>query len=293
MKKLSIFSVKTDCGASKHGADFGADAIKNNGLQQAIQNGDFSAEEIVITSQPNDYSEFNLNNCGMVVDVNRRLYYAVKSAVVGGSFPLALGGDHSIAAGSVAAVSATHKNIGVVWIDAHGDWNDNHSTETGNMHGMSFSAACGHGPDCMARFDDDFSPVNPHKCVLIGARDLDKQEAVRIRTAGVTVFTADDVRALGVQAVVQNALDVILNGTCGFHLSFDVDCVDPSEAPGTGTLAKNGLTASQAKQLVVGLAQSGKMLSLDVVEVNPLLDVDNKTSVFAAQIAEQLLKFVK
>ena len=107
------------------------------------------------------------------------------------------------------------------------------------------------------------------------------------------MFTADDVRALGVQAVVQNALDVVLNGTCGFHLSFDVDCVDPSEAPGTGTLAKNGLTASQAKQLVVGLAQSGKMLSLDVVEVNPLLDVDNKTSVFAAQIAEQLLKFVK
>ena len=293
MKKIGIFSVKTDCGASKSGADLGPDAIKNNGLANFLSQNEYSVDETTIVATPNSLCEPNLKNCGMVAEVNGKLYRAVKQSLSEGCFPLTLGGDHSIAAGSVSAVSSHYKNIGVVWVDAHGDWNDQTSSETGNMHGMSFSAACGHGPDCMARFDDEFVAVDPHRCVLIGARDLDKDEKIRIKNAGVTVITTEDAQRIGVAETVRQALNVVLKGTQGFHLSFDVDCIGPEEAPGTGTIAANGLTAEQATQIALGLAKSGKLLALDVVEVNPLLDEDDKTSKLAAEITAKLLECVK
>ncbi len=291
MKKVSVLQVKADCGASKSGAKLGSDSIVNVGLIQQLQNAGYSVMQQEVTQGDGNFISLpNLKNCSEVSRVNELVYLQTIRSIEQGYFPLTLGGDHSIAAGSVAAVSAVHKNIGVIWIDAHGDWNNEHSTESGNMHGMSFSAACGHGPDCMANFDERFQPVSPTKGVLIGARDLDREEKVRIHDAGITVITPKQVNDLGTQNAAMQALQVATQGTVGFHLSFDVDCISPNEAPGTGTIAEGGLTAEQALQIVNLLASSGKMLSMDVVEVNPLLDdPDDKTSKIAVKVAVQAL----
>ena len=222
----------------------------------------------------------------------RRLYEQVRDSLGRGHFPICLGGDHSIAAGSIAAAAeyyAGQGGVGVIWIDAHGDWNNEESSYTGNMHGMPFSAVCGHGPVGMVDFGQGPVYVDTRHCVQIGGRDIDDKERLRMKAAGVTVFPINVIDKLGMGEVIHRALEVAGNGTAGIHLSFDVDAITPEAAPGTGTTVHNGLTVREAFLAVETLAESGKLVSMDMVEVNPILDERNKTGILASELIQSAL----
>ena len=179
--------------------------------------------------------------------------------------------------------------IGLIWIDAHGDWNNEDSSPTGNMHGMPFSAVCGFGPDCMVDFGQEPAYISVRNCVQIGGRDLDSQERLRMRAAGVTVLPINAIDKWGMAAVIKQAIDVASQGTVGIHLSFDVDAITPESAPGTGTIVHSGLTAREAFLAMETLAESGRLLSMDMVEVNPILDERNKTGILASELIQSAL----
>ena len=197
-------------------------------------------------------------------------------------FPLILGGDHSIAAGSVSATAQCHGKIGVLWIDAHGDFNDDTITPTGNIHGMPLSAVCGCGPDSLVKFTE--ARVDPHNVAIIGARDLDPEEIKKLRSKGVNVFSISDIHNFGIRKIMENAISVVTDGTTGIHLSFDMDALDPSNAPGVGTPVLNGLTNREGFMICEMLSDINRLLSIDLVETNPLLDYRNATGRLAAEL---------
>ena len=293
MRELDIIGVQMDLGASKRGVAMGPMAIRYGGLCEGLANLGHTVHDCGdIVPLTEGESLPDLRYYTQVVDVNRRLFEAVTHSLARGHFPITLGGDHSIAAGSVAA-SAAHfaprGGLGVIWIDAHGDWNNQESTLTGNMHGMPFSAVCGHGPDCMVDFGQGPVFVDPRHCVQIGGRDIDDEERRRMKAAGITVFPINVIDRFGMGEIMHRALEVAGNGTAGIHLSFDVDAITPEAAPGTGTVVHSGLTVREAFLAVETLAESGRLVSLDMVEVNPILDERNKTGILASELIQSAL----
>ena len=289
-KKLEVIGIQMDMGASKRGVSMGPAAIRYGGLLEGLQKLGYEVKDLGdILPMPEGESREDLRNFEQVIDINRKLHHAVSDILERGSFPIVLGGDHSIAAGSISAVAAHHRSIGVIWIDAHGDWNNEHSSPTGNMHGMSFSAVCGAGPDCMVDFGSGPIHVDPRKCVQIGGRDIDPEERIRMKESGVTVFSIHMIDKYGMDDIIHRAIAIASDGTDGIHLSFDVDAITPEQAPGTGTTVDNGLTVREAFLAVEVLAESGLLLSLDMVEVNPILDVRNKTGHLASELIQSAL----
>lgn len=287
---LDITGVQMDLGASKRGVSMGPMAIRYGGLCEGLEKLGFTVNDLGdIAPLPTGASCDTMRNYEQVVDVNRRLYHQVSASLEAGHFPVVLGGDHSIAAGSIAAVARHYQNIGVIWIDAHGDWNNEESTPSGNMHGMPFSAVCGRGPSCMVDFGQGPVFVDTAHCVQIGGRDIDDKERVRMKQAGVTVFPINVIDKLGMEEVMRRAIQTAGSGTAGIHLSFDVDAITPEAAPGTGTIVHSGLTVREAFLAVESLAECGRLLSLDMVEVNPILDERNKTGILAAELVQSAL----
>ncbi len=287
---LDITGVQMDLGASKRGVSMGPMAIRYGGLCEGLMRLGFQVNDLGdIVPKPTGATRDTLRNYEQVIDVNRRLHQQVLSSLAAGHFPVVLGGDHSIAAGSISAVARHYGKIGVIWIDAHGDWNNEESSLTGNMHGMPFSAVCGFGPDCMAVFEADPVVVDPRRCVQIGGRDLDEQEKVRMKASGLTVFPINVIDKLGMEEIIHQAIEIAGTGTAGIHLSFDVDAITPEAAPGTGTVVHSGLTAREAFLAVESLADSHQLVSLDMVEVNPILDVRNKTGILASELIQSAL----
>lgn len=289
-KKLEVIGIQMDMGASKRGVSMGPAAIRYGGLVDGLEKLGYEVHDLGdILPLPEGKSSPKLRNYEQVIDINKKLYHAVSEILERGSFPIVLGGDHSISAGSISAVAAHHKRIGVIWIDAHGDWNDEHSSPSGNMHGMSFSAVCGAGPDCMVDFGNGPVYVDPKNCVQIGGRDIDPEERIRMKESGITVFPINMIDKCGMDDIIHRAIAIASDGTDGIHLSFDVDAITPEQAPGTGTTVDSGLTAREAFLAVEVLAESGKLLSLDMVEVNPILDVRNKTGHLASELIQSAL----
>lgn len=290
---LSIIGVQMDFGASKTGVSMGPAAIRFAGLIEHLSNQGFEVHDKGdILPKLKGASRRTLRNYEQIIDVNHKLYDEVTDSLNKGHFHITLGGDHSIAAGSVSAVSKFYEDkggIGVIWIDAHGDWNDEESSPSGNMHGMPYSAVCGGGPDCMVDYGQGPAFVDPKKCVQIGGRDFDILEKRRMKEAGVTVFPMNMIDELGMGEVIRRAIAIASDGTAGIHLSFDVDAVDPQVAPGTGTVVQNGITAREAFLAVEVLAQSGKLLSIDMVEINPILDERNRTAKLASELIQSAL----
>jgi len=285
-KTIDLTGVQIDCGASKVGASLGPTAIRIAGLGEGIKalGHELNDKGDIIQPRSGATSE-TLRNYESVVETCKALYNNTLESLQKGAFPLAIGGDHSLSAGSISAtLKHFNGNIGVIWIDAHGDWNDDNITESGNMHGMSFSAICGQGPNIMVDYGQGPVYADISKCVQVGGRDIDKEEAKKMKAAGLNVFAIDTIDKLGMKEVMKQAIEIASNGTEGIHLSFDIDSLTPEAAPGTGTKVHSGLTIREAFLAVEMLYESGKLLSMDMVEVNPILDISNKTAKLASEI---------
>lgn len=282
--KIDIIGIQMDMGAVRKGVDMGPSAIRHAGLISKIKELNYEVNDRgdVIPAVEHGEGSPKLRYAKEINEANGKLYNMVSLSHKEGHFPVILGGDHCIAAGSIPASCDNLGEIGVIWIDAHGDFNDEAISPTGNMHGMPLSAVCGLGPDCMVDFSSN--RVNPKNCVIIGARDLDPDEKVKLKKAGVTVFSISDVHTLGMPEVANQAIRIASEGTKGFHLSFDIDALDPAEAPGVGTPVPNGLTQREAFIACEFIGKSDKLVSMDLVEVNPLLDERNKTGIMAMEL---------
>jgi arginase len=223
-----------------------------------------------------------------IARVCQRLYQQVFQSHEEGALPIVLGGDHSLAAGSAGAtadhVAEGGREIGLLWVDAHGDMNTPATTTSGNVHGMPLAALIGPEPSELARIGRRTPKVSADKTVLIGVRNLDELEKQRIRDANVHVFTMKDIDRHGIAAVMKRALAIAGKGTAGVHVSFDVDVCDPSIAPGVGTPVKGGLDYREAHMVMEMVADSGRLLSLDLAEINPILDTQNQTAILGAEL---------
>ena len=290
MKKIDLIGVQLDLGAATRGVNMGPAAIRYAGVVNGIKELGYEVEDKGdIIALPEGATSETLRNYEQVIDANTRLYEKAKASHESGAFPVVLGGDHSIAAGSISATAKHYGKIGVIWVDAHGDWNSEESSPSGNMHGMPFSAVCGAGPDCMVDYGQGPVFVDTKNAVQIAGRDIDPMERIRMKEHGVTVFSIADIDRMGMPKVIEEAIRIASEGTEGIHVSFDVDAITPESAPGTGTIVHSGLTLREAFYLVETLHESGKVLALDMVEVNPMLDVKNQTGVIASELILSLL----
>jgi arginase len=212
----------------------------------------------------------------------------VYQALEDGALPVVLGGDHSLAAGSVGAsadfAAAKGKDIGLLWVDAHGDMNTPSTTGTGNVHGMPLAALIGREPAELSKIGARSPKVRADKTVLIGVRNLDIEERARILAAGIHVFTMKDIDRDGIATVMERAIALAGADTDGIHVSFDLDVCDPSIAPGVGTPVKGGLDYREAHMVMEMIADSQRLIGLDLVEINPILDAQNQTAVLAVEL---------
>jgi arginase len=206
-----------------------------------------------------------------------------------GKVPIVLGGDHSVAAGTVAGIAEFYRRqqqkIGLIWIDAHSDINTPDSSPSGNVHGMPLAAIMGLGPPELSNIFNFHPKVNPENCVLVGVRDVDAIEKENIRRAGVEAFTMRDIDERGMRAVMEEALKMASRGTAGYHVSLDMDWVDPEDAPGVGTPVRGGATYREAHLAMEIISDHGGMLSFEIVEVNPVIDERNRTADLAVELA--------
>jgi arginase len=297
MRAVHIIGVSLDLGGNRRGVDMGPSAFRIAGLGErlsslgisVIDDGDLVAP-IPETKARGDASKKYIREIARVCE---RLYKTSLSALESGGFPLVLGGDHSLAAGSVAATAdflrREQKPLGLIWVDAHGDMNTPASSGSGNVHGMPLASLLGPEPAELSRIGG-FSPkVRPEHTVLIGIRNLDEREKEIIRESGVHVFTMKDIDRGGIAVIAEEALARAGAGTAGIHVSFDLDVCDPTIAPGVGTPVKGGLDYREAHMLMEIIADSGLLRALDLVEVNPILDDRNTTAILGAELASSAL----
>ena len=283
-KSISIIGSQMDLGSFRKGVDMGPLAIRHAGLIQKIRDIGYTVKNcgdivpMVATSEGSPKMRYEKE----INDANERLFEKVLSLYKETSFPVILGGDHSIAAGSVSATAEHYGKIGILWIDAHGDFNDEMISPSGNIHGMPLSAVCGCGPDSLVSFTE--ARVDPHNVVIIGARDLDPLELKKLKEKGVKIYSINDIHTAGIRAILEEAIAIASDGTEGIHLSFDMDALDPDNAPGVGTPVLNGLTNREGFMICEAMFNSGKLLAVDVVETNPLLDNKNTTGKLAAEL---------
>jgi arginase len=297
MKPVHIIGVPLDLGGGRRGVDMGPSAFRIAGLNDQIHamgravfdKGNLPSPTPE-TKRPADKRKKYIRDISKVC---QKLYDVSLKSLDEGATPLVLGGDHSLAAGSVAASSTwvqrtTSKPLGLVWVDAHGDMNTPDTTSSGNVHGMPLAALLGREPAELASIGSSPSVLSQHT-VLMGIRNLDEQEKEQIRASGVHVFTMKDIDRDGIAKVAERALALALDGTGGVHISFDMDVCDPSFAPGVGTPVKGGLDYREAHMVMEMVADSGLLRGLDLVEVNPILDDRNMTAILGAELASSAL----
>ncbi|NNM66739.1 MAG: arginase [Spirochaetales bacterium] len=296
--RIRLFDVPMDFGANLRGVDMGPTALRRAGLKEALVRLGHTVEEeprllrvaIAEHAQPGDPSVRFLD---VITQGCRRLAEHVEQACTDGSFPLVLGGDHSIAVGTLAGLSAFHKkkkhSWGTLWIDAHADFNTPETSPSGNVHGMSLAASCGWGHPALKDLYSRGRKLDPANAVVLGARNLDPGEKENLKKAGVKVLTMADIDREGIAAIADQALRYLAGRVDEIHVSFDVDSLDPETAPGVGTPVPGGMTFRELHLLMETLSASGRVTSAEVVEVNPVLDVRNQTARVAVAMIESLL----
>jgi arginase len=269
----------------------GPSAIRYAGLQDDLVRLGHTVHEAgdvdVEIPETREVGSERLKYLSSVLPVLGAVRTAVSDAIAAGRIPITLGGDHSIALGSVAGASQSAR-VGVIWLDAHADFNTADTTPSGNIHGMPLAALCGYGDPRLVdvgRAGSSERAVDPARVAIVGARSIDPGERELLRQAGVSVFSMDAIDRFGVADVMGEAIAVVSDGTEGIHLSLDLDAVDPMHAPGVGTPVPGGLTYREAHLAVELIAETGRLVSLDLVEVNPILDTANATARLAVQLA--------
>jgi arginase len=290
MRDIAIIGTPVDLGAGRRGVDMGPSAIRYAGLKERLEQlghqvRDLGNIPVPLAEQfePPSSSE-KLRYLAALVEVNRALAHQVAAVVAEGGFPLVLGGDHSLAIGSVGGL-ARGRRIGMIWVDAHADFNTAETTPSGNIHGMSVAALTGRGHPALTGLHGPAPVLRDADVALVGIRDVDSLERVALRESGVHVFTMHDVDRRGLATVMEDAIARVSAETAGFHVSFDMDALDPSEAPGVGTPVLGGVFYREAHLAMELVAESGKLIGLDLVEVNPILDSRNATAELAVQFA--------
>ena len=293
MKPVHIIGVPLDLGGGRRGVDMGPSAMRIAGIDERIaalgctvvDQGNVAAP-LAETQQPDDERKKYVRE---IARVCHALHDVALDSLEAGALPVVLGGDHSLAAGSVAATAAwvrrtSSRPLGLIWVDAHGDMNTPETTTSGNVHGMPLAALLGNEPSELAAIGSRPS-VMPVNTVLVGIRNLDEKEKARIRESGVHVFTMKDIDRDGIAKIAERAIALAANGTGGLHVSFDMDVCDPAIAPGVGTPVKGGLDYREAHMVMELVADSRRLVALDLVEVNPTLDIRNTTAEFATELA--------
>jgi len=293
VRPVHVIGVPLDLGGARRGVDMGPSAFRIAGLGERVgglgytvsDKGDLPAP-IPETQEQRDERKKYIRD---IARVCQKLYQTALMSLEEGAMPLVLGGDHSLAAGSVGAAAEWAKKtkelpLGLLWVDAHGDMNTPATSLSGNVHGMPLAALIGPEPAELSRLGG-FSPkVLPAHTVLIGVRDLDEREKVAVRDSHVHVFTMKDIDRQGIASIVEQAVNLAGNGTAGIHVSFDLDVCDPMIAPGVGTPVKGGLDYREAHLMMEIIADSGLLTSLDMVEANPTLDVQNTTAQLGTEL---------
>ena len=297
LKELALVSVLMDLGAGRRGVDMGPSAIRIAGLRDTLVGLGYRIREMgtVVATDPERTEQQDVHALYLteVESVCRRARDLVEDALERGCMPLVLGGDHSIAIGSVAGVSRFYarrrERIGLIWVDAHSDMNTPGTSPSGNVHGMPLAVLTGHGPRLLRSLADRHPAVRPENVSMIGVRKIDPAEREVVISSGVRVFTMSEVDERGIAPCVEEAITRACAGTAGFHLSYDLDSLDPMIAPGVGTPVAGGLTFREGHLICEKVARSGRLVSLDMVELNPVLDAHNRTAQMAVGLIASAL----
>jgi len=291
-QKIRIIGVPMDLGASRRGVDLGPSALRVAGLQARIKQLGHQVEDIgnisVKQAEEMSYGEKRAKYLAEIADACKDLGAMVEKSLEESMLPVVLGGDHSIAAGTLSGVAAhfkkKEKKIGLIWLDAHGDINTPESSPSGNVHGMPLAAAMGYGATELVELQGFKPKVEPQNISLVGIRDLDSQEKKLAKKSGVHVFTMRDIDERGMREVMSDALKYAMDDTDGISVSLDMDFVDPSDAPGVGTPVRGGVTYREAHLAMEMLADTEAMVSLEIVEINPVIDEHNRTALLGVEL---------
>lgn len=291
---VHVLGVPMDLGSGRRGVDMGPSAIRIAGLEdrlrelghQVVDEGDL----VIKNMEELKVGDVHARYLAEIARAAKLAAGKVERIMTKGHFPLVLGGDHSISVGTVSGIAAfcraRRKKLGLLWIDAHGDINTPETSPSGNIHGMPVASLLGEGPDMLTAIGGTAPKVNARNVALVGIRSLDEGEKVRLKRHGVQVHTMSDIDRSGIHRIMKKALARVTDGTDCVHVSFDLDAVDPTVAPGVGTPVKGGLDYREAHLIMELLHDSGVMTSLEMVEVNPILDDRNASGLFAVELVQ-------
>jgi arginase len=291
-KEITLIGVPMDLGQMRRGVDMGPSAIRYAGIVERLENLQYKVEDIgdidiALREKEGSAGDYNLKNLNGVIEASEKLSDAVSKVIDEKSFPLVLGGDHSIAIGTLAGVSKHYDNLGVIWYDAHGDLNTADTSPSGNIHGMPLAASIGIGHEKLTNISGYAPKIKPENIVIIGARSLDEGEKELIKEKGIKVYTMHEVDRLGMTRVMEETIAYLAH-TDGVHLSLDLDGLDPHDAPGVGTPVLGGISYRESHLAMEMLAEAEIITSAEFVEVNPILDEKNKTATVAVALMGSL-----
>lgn len=285
-RTVAMLGVPMDLGGGRRGVDMGPSAMRIADVGPAVRglglkfedHGNVEVREPETMTPDDERARFlpEISECC------RRLRRRVEGLLDEGKLPFVVGGDHSIACGTVAGISSHYhrkgEKVGLIWFDAHGDMNTPQTTESGNIHGMPLASCLGHGPEALVKLGERFPMIDVANSALVGVRSLDDRERELVRSTGVRCFTMKDIDTLGIHTVMEQAIARAMDGTAGFHLSFDLDGTDPTVAPGVGTPVPGGVSYRESHTVMELVAESGGLLGLEMTEINPILDNKNQTA---------------
>jgi len=290
--RIAIVGAPVDLGAGRRGVDMGPSAVRVANLNGRLAALGFDVQDLgnvaVVQRESQPECVANAKYLPQIAEICVHLAEMVNAALADGRVPLVLGGDHSVAIGTVAGASRyfrdQRKELGMIWIDAHTDMNTPASSPSGNVHGMPMACCIGIGPRELTEIYGYSPKIDPTRVALVGIRSVDEKERILVQAAGVHVFTMRDIDERGMRAVINDAIAVACAETAGFHVSLDMDAVDPREAPGVGTPVRGGITYREAHLAMEILGDTGKIASMEVVEVNPVIDEANRTAILAVEL---------
>jgi arginase len=291
-EKIRIIGVPMDLGASRRGVDMGPSALRVAGLQARLKQLGHQVEDIgninVKQAEEMHYGDKKAKYLNEIAETCKGLAEIVQRTLEEGLLPLVLGGDHSIAAGSMAGVAAhfraKEKNVGYIWLDAHGDMNTPETSPSGNVHGMPLAAVMGYGAPELTELLGFKPKVEPRNVAMVGIRELDSKEKRLVKESGVHVLTMRDIDERGMREVMVEALRFASDDTAGIAVSLDMDFVDPEDAPGVGTPVRGGVTYREAHLALEMIADSRAMVCFELVEINPVIDLHNKTATLGVEL---------